>query len=246
MSLSLPPKPVAVIWHPEWTRLPRLGWARRAFRRFVRLLARLLIALLARAEVRGLEHFPRRGPALLVVNHLGDADAALLLAALPVAPDVLGKVELRAFPLLGRWMEWYGTIWLHRGRPDRRALRCALSGLAEGRFLVIAPEGRYTLTGGLEEGSAGAAYLALKACVPIVPIALTGTENARVYGSLRRLRRPRMTLTIGEPFSLQETGHGQPAWRAGTQRVMEALACLLPPEYRGAYRGGTGEACSGL
>ena len=50
-------------------------------------------------------------------------------------------------------MDWYGIIWLHRGQADRRAIRAALDGFAEGRIIVIAPEGRYSLVGGLEEGS---------------------------------------------------------------------------------------------
>jgi len=181
--------------------------------------------------MRGLEHFPSKGPALIVINHLGDTDIALLLAALPVALDGLGKIELYDFPILGILMDWYGIIWLHRGQPDRRAIRCALDGLAEGRLLAIAPEGRYTLTHGLEEGGAGAAYLALKSNVPIVPIALTGTENEHVYGSLHRLRRPQITLTVGQPFYLDSSKEIQDS----TRRIMQALASLLPAEYRGAY-----------
>jgi 1-acyl-sn-glycerol-3-phosphate acyltransferase len=149
-----------------------------------------LISALTEARLQGLEHFPLRGPALIVVNHLGDADAAILLAGLPVAPEALGKIELYDFPILGRLMEWYGIIWLHRGKPDRRALRCAMEGLAEGRFIIMAPEGRYTLARGLEEGERGSAYLALKAKVPILPIALTGTENENIYGNLRSLKKP--------------------------------------------------------
>ena len=59
-------------------------------------------------------------------------------------------------------MDWYGTIWVHRGRPDRRALRAALNGLAEGRMLAIAPEGRESISGELEQGTDGAAYIALR------------------------------------------------------------------------------------
>jgi 1-acyl-sn-glycerol-3-phosphate acyltransferase len=171
------------------------------------------------------------------VNHLGDADTAFLLGFLPFLPEALGKVELYEFPILGRLMDWYGIIWLHRGRPDRRALGCAMDVLAEGRFIVIAPEGRYSLVRGLEEGSPGAAYLALKAKAPVVPIALTGTENTSVYGDLRRLKRPKITLTVGQPFHLLNEGaEVQDNLQSGTRKIMESLAQLLPIEYRGFYK----------
>ena len=113
------------------------------------------------------------------MNHLGDTDTAIMLAALPVAPEALGKIELLSeYPVLWKLMDWYGTIWLHRGRVDRRALACAVQALAEGRVVTIAPEGRYTLTRGLEKGGFGAAYVALRAGVAIIPVALTGTDNA--------------------------------------------------------------------
>jgi 1-acyl-sn-glycerol-3-phosphate acyltransferase len=231
-----PPKPITKIWRPELTRLPRLNWARRAFRAFARLLARALVQLLTEAEFRGLGQIPTHGPALIAVNHLGDADTAILLAALPAAPEALGKIELYDFPILGKLMDWYGIIWLHRGQPDRRALHCALDGLAEGRFMVIAPEGRYSLIRGLEEGGPGAAYLALKAKAPIVPIALTGTENANIYGNLRRWKRAQVTLSVGEPFHLAGASYDRARVRAGTRQIMESLARLLPVEYRGTYK----------
>ncbi len=198
---SAPPKPIAAIWRPELTRLPALHRARRLFRGLVRLLARALIRVLTRCSLRGLEYLPNAGPALIAINHLGDADTAIMLAALPVASEVLGKIELLSeYPVLWRLMDWYGTIWLHRGRVDRRALACAVEALADGRIVTIAPEGRYTLTQGLEEGGFGAAYVALRAGVPIIPVALTGTDNGSVYGSLRRLRRAPISLTAGMPL----------------------------------------------
>ncbi|MGH8246132.1 MAG: lysophospholipid acyltransferase family protein, partial [Gammaproteobacteria bacterium] len=199
-------------------------------------LLKILSFICLKPTVHGLENFPRKGPALVVINHLGDADSALLASALPFAPDVLGKIELYSLPILGKLMTSYGIIWLHRGRPDRRALRAALEGLAEGRIIIMAPEGRYSLIGGLEPGGNGAAFLALKADVPIVPVALTGTENAHVYRHLRRLRRAPVTLTVGVPFRLANQADRQVALREGMHHTMRALACLLPVEYRGVYR----------
>jgi 1-acyl-sn-glycerol-3-phosphate acyltransferase len=218
------------------TRLPRLHWARRCYRAFWRGLFKLLIRLLTKSTVEGLENFPRQGPALVVINHLGDTDTPLLLSALPASIDALGKVELYDFPVLGKLMEWYGTIWLHRGQPDRRAIKAALEGLAEGRFILIAPEGRMSLVGGLEEGQYGAAYLATKADVPVVPVTLTGTENAHVYGCLKRLQRAPITLKVGKPFRLSVQAGRRETLREGTRQIMEALANLLPEDYRGSYR----------
>lgn len=246
---SSPPKPITEVWRPELVVLPDLTPARRLFRFVLRGLTKLLTRLLLRVQVSGLENFPRKGPAVIVFNHLGDADAVVLMATLPYQSPVegIGKIELNDHWLVGPVFRLYGVIWVHRGRPDRRALRAALRGLAQGRMVVIAPEGRESLIGGLEEGNPGAAFLALKSGAPVVPVALTGTENSNVYSHLRRLKRASVTLTVGMPFHLSSVHdrpaqdtlsgmHGQKAMHAGTHRIMETLASLLPESYRGVYR----------
>ena len=235
--LLIPPKPLSEVWRPDRIRLPRLHGARRCFRAFARGLCSLAISLCTHRRVEGLENFPRHGPALVVINHLGDADAALLVGSLPVAPDALGKIELYDLPILGKLMDWYGVIWLHRGQADRRAIRAALQGLSEKRVILIAPEGRYSLIGGLEEGSHGAAYLAVKADIEIIPVVVIGTENERIYGHLKRLRRAQVCLRVGEPFRIARQTVRRETLRAGTHQIMQHLAALLPEEYRGAYGG---------
>ena len=172
----------------------------------------------------------------MVINHLGDADAPLLVGTAPISPDALGKIELYDLRFWGRLMDWYGVIWLHRGQADRRAMRAALDGLAEGRIIVIAPEGRYSLIGGLEEGNQGAAYLAYKADVPIIPVVVIDTENAHVYGHLKRWRRAPVTLRVGRAFRLSQQTDRRETLRAGTRQIMDSLANLLPEAYRGVYR----------
>jgi 1-acyl-sn-glycerol-3-phosphate acyltransferase len=124
---------------------------------------------------------------------------------------------------------------VHRGRPDRRAIRAALDGLAEGRMVGIAPEGRQSVIHGLEEGNEGAAFLAMKSGVPILPIAMTGTENENIYGR-KWWRRARVTLSVGKPFQLQGHADRQEMMREGTRQIMESLASLLPETYQGRYR----------
>jgi 1-acyl-sn-glycerol-3-phosphate acyltransferase len=234
--LSSPPKPITEVWRPELVALPRLTFGRRVFRQFMRGLMKLLIATLTRPTVTGLENFPKHGPALIVINHLGDADVVLVGAYAPVMFEGMGKIELREHWFAGPIMSAYGIIWVHRGRPDRKAIRAALEGLAEGRIVGIAPEGRQTTIGGLEEGNEGAAFLALKAGVPIVPVAMTGTENENIYGHIKRLRRARVTLSVGKPFFLREQVDRQDMMREGTKQIMQSLAELLPESYRGNYR----------
>jgi 1-acyl-sn-glycerol-3-phosphate acyltransferase len=125
---------------------------------------------------------------------------------------------------------------VHRGQPDRRAIRAALDALAEGRLVALAPEGRQSLIGGLEEGNEGAAFLALKSGAPIVPIAMTGTDNKNVYDHLRKWKRAPVTLEVGNPFYLQERETRQKTIQEGTRQIMETLASLLPESYRGQYK----------
>lgn len=233
---SLPPKPVTDVWRPELVSLPKMTAARCAFRAFGQGLAKLITKVCLNVTVEGRENFPKAGPLLVVINHIGDSDLPVLISVLPSPPDALGKIELYELPILGKMIDWYGVIWLHRGRSDIRALRAALDGFAEGRIIVIAPEGRYSVTGALEEGNGGAAFLAYKSGAPILPIAITGTENENVYGHLRRFRRARVHVKVGKMFGLTSQALGrQEAVDQGTHQIMAELAALLPEKYRGAY-----------
>ncbi len=234
--LSPPPKPVTERWRPDLVALPRLTFARRVFRAFARGLLKLLVFVTMRATVTGMENFPRHGPALVVINHLGDPDIVLLGASIPFMIEGMGKIDLYDHWFVGPIFRAYGIIWIHQGRPDRRALRAALDALAEGRVVAIAPEGRQSVIGGLEEGTEVAPFLALRSGSPIVPIAMTGTANKHVYDHLKRWRRAPVTLSVGKPFFLREEADRHKMMRNGTQQIMQSLASLLPEAYRGQYR----------
>lgn len=229
-------KPISEVYRPEITHLPVLSWRRRTLRWILKGLFWVVTRLLFKTTLNGREYLPRQGPVLIVSNHLGDADAVVGLALAKVPFDVMGKIELYDIPLFGKLMDWYGTIWVHRGRPDRRALRAAFNGLAEGRMVAIAPEARESISGALEHGTDGAAYIALKADVPILPVVLTGSENWRVYGNLKKFRRTHITATAGPSFRLEKTGDRRADIENGTQTIMRTLAQMLPPEYKGVYR----------
>ena len=229
------PKPVTDWWRPELVALPKLTLARRVFRVFGRILTKLVTFYMMDATVTGMENFPKKGPALVVINHLGDADVVLLAATIPTTIDGMGKIELNEHWFVGPMFRAYGVIWVHRGRPDRKAIRAALDGLSQGRILAIAPEGRQSLDGGLEEGTEGAAFLALKSGAPVVPVGMTGTENENIYNG-KFWKRAKVTLAVGKPFYLNKYDDRQTMLREGTKQVMQSLADLLPEDYRGNFR----------
>jgi 1-acyl-sn-glycerol-3-phosphate acyltransferase len=237
------PKPISKVWRPDLTCLPTLNQGRRVFRRLTQLLCRLIVLACTKATISGLENYPRRGPALVVINHLGDPDAILLLAGLPDLPEVIGKIELRDIPMLRLVAELYGVIWIHRGQPDRRAISVALEALRQGRRILIAPEGRESVSGALETGTEGTAFLALKTGVPVVPVTITGSEFRRIESNIKKFHRTPLTIRVGNPFVLPQLvqsdgegkSRGQNALLEGTRLIMETLARQLPPAYRGVY-----------
>ncbi len=179
--------------------------------------------------MRGVENIPCTGGALLAMNHLGDADSILVFGFAPRSLSIIGKSEILSWPVLGWLARFFGMLPIHRGQPDRAGLRIALRVLESGGALLIAPEGRESHSGALEPAKGGAAFLAIQSGVPIVPIALSGTET--IYTEWLHFRRPCVTLTFGAPFHLPPgVKH-----REAADLIMQPIARLLPEKYRGVY-----------
>lgn len=206
---------------PDWPATEQSRWARP--------LMSVAIRLLMRLDVQGMERFPEP-PMLVTANHLSYFDVAAMTPYLP--PGVIG---MAAEKYRGTWMEPIfrvnALIWVKQFSADRDALRKALMVLEHGAALAIAPEGTRSKTGGLIEGRDGAAFLATRANVPIVPVAVWGTEKV--------LKRPwpKVHLRIGRPYRLPEGRAKGPQLSEYTERIMCALAALLPEDYHGVYRG---------
>jgi 1-acyl-sn-glycerol-3-phosphate acyltransferase len=206
-------------------------------RRIIVTIFRFLLRLLSHWEVHGSENLPQGGPLLVVFNHIAHLDGPLVMASLPWEVEGVALADLYDVPVTGQLLRLYGTIPIHRDVYDREIIRRALQVLGSGRVLAIAPEARMSPTFSLERGRSGAAYLALRAQVPILPIGLTGTET--VISSLSRLRRPHLTVSIGPPFVLEgplRKGSGRrPQLETARDQIMQHIAALLPAEYRGVY-----------
>ena len=209
------------------------------FRRLACFVLRMFLRLFTHLEVTGLENIPEGGPLLAAFNHLAHLDVALVLPLLPQPVEGIALEDLYHVPITGQLLRLYGTIPVHRDQFDRQVIRRALQVLAEGKILALAPEARMSLTGALEQARQGVAYLALRSGAPILPVALTGTE--RVPSALKRLRRPRLTVTFGELIIPPPRANKPQARRQQvaelTDEIMYRIAAMLPPEYRGVYGG---------
>jgi len=195
-----------------------------------------VLSALTRRRVSGLERIPREGPCLLVFNQLSLVDTPLLSVLVP-RRDVTGLVAHDyARNLIYRFLvECGGGMWIRRGARDRTALRSALAALRAGWVVGISPEGRRSPTGGLIQGKTGPAFLARRSGAPIVAM---GFENMDALATdWRRLRRPTITVRVGEPFRLppQTRLARKQQLRADTDFIMGRLAAVLPPRYHGVY-----------
>ncbi|HEX7973780.1 MAG TPA: lysophospholipid acyltransferase family protein [Anaerolineales bacterium] len=203
-----------------------------------RLLIRNFIRLIAKVKVIGLENIPTSGGYIIASNHLGRLDAALGFCFLDNSDVIMLVAEKYQGSALYRWLvRRLNAIWVDRFNADFGALRAALTRLRKGGVLVMAPEGTRSQEESLIRAHPGASFLAVKAGVPVVPVAVTGTEDRLVKASLRRLRRPGVTVRIGTPFTLPPlNGQGrEAALERYTDEIMCRIGALLPPPYRGVY-----------
>lgn len=206
--------------------------------KLIRLLSRAVLRLIAKVEITGLENVPQTGGCIVASNHLGRLDALLAIIQTDRTDILLMIAEKYQKYFFWRWIaKELDAIWLNRFEADFHALRVVTKRLKEGNILALAPEGTRSATESLLPGKPGAAFLAAKTNVPIIPAAITGTEDRVVKGKLRRLQRLHLTITIGKPLMLPPMkGVDRDAYlEKHTDEIMCQIAALLPPKYRGVY-----------
>jgi len=204
-----------------------------------RLLSRIWLALFTHRQVYGKENVPGEGPLLVVANHITAADPPLIAASLNRRLAFMAKAELFRSKFAAYFLHRMGTFPVHQGKLDLRALRIANKLLAQGQALVIFPEGRSSHNGRLQPALPGSALIAARNGVPILPVAITGTEKLKNLGWCF-WHRPRITVNIGCPFNPPPADGKLPKEQRQLlmNDIMGKIAALLPPEYRGVYGGG--------
>jgi 1-acyl-sn-glycerol-3-phosphate acyltransferase len=205
-------------------------------RSFLDSLGRLLIPLLFRLQIAGVENLALHGPVIMMFNHTNFSDVAILSVVMPRQPIGFAKEELLRNPLLGPIVRTYDAIPVRRGEVDRQALRRAQELLAEGKHvLMVAPEGHRSGDGRLQRAHDGIAYLAVRSDAVVVPVAVTGIEH--LWRNVVKLRRTSAHVVVGQPFrfSLKDGKMARDVLRLMTTEAMYQLALLCAPENRGVY-----------
>jgi len=195
-----------------------------------------LLKQLTQTEFIGVENIPPEGGVLIACNHMSRLDIPVLFIT-PNRPEITALVTTKylKYPLLRWFIVTAEGIWLDRDTADFSAFRKAVEALKQGKALGIAPEGTRSQTAKLIEGKPGTALLALRTGVPIVPVAIVGTEDG--MSKLLRLKRPRITAEYGKPIIPPKLGRSN---REGqlqylTDEVMCRIAAMMPQKYHGFY-----------
>src|SRR3989441_8439207 len=217
-----PPKPTRNLYEPYITP-PILYGA-------ILWLAIFVFHITSRLRLRGFSNVPKEGPFIIASNHLSWTDIPLVPLHMRRKVVYMAKEEYFSSKLA--WLvRFLGAFPVKRGEADRQALRAAEQQLKKGNILVIFPEGTRSRTRTMATAHAGMGMIALRTGVPVVPVAIWGSENA-----LKKLGAP-ITISYGQPMVL--TPKGKKMTREdideATEKVMRKIAEMLPPEYQGVY-----------
>jgi 1-acyl-sn-glycerol-3-phosphate acyltransferase len=204
-------------------------------------ITRVAMWFLGPLRTSGLEHVPRDGAFILVSNHISLLDPMIIGSTAGHLTGRLvhfmAKEELRHWRIIGWLATQAGVYFVRRGEGDRAAQRLSLELLARGEPIAVFPEGTRSRNGLLGEPRDGAALLAMRSGAQLLPVSITGSDRLFPRGA-RLPRRSRVTVRVGEPFWLSRQSSGRIDRKEladGTDRIMHAIAALLPAPNRGRF-----------
>jgi len=157
-----------------------------------RLIVTAVFKLFYRVEVKGTENVPATGPCLLCSNHIGELDMFFIGFRVKRLVRWMAKEELFRNPLLRAFITWLGAFPVKRGKADIGAIRTAIKLLEDGHIVGIFPEGHRRKAGRVQKAHPGAALIAIRADVPILPVS--------IEGSMRPFSR--IKVVFGKTFKL--------------------------------------------
>ncbi|HEV7827367.1 MAG TPA: lysophospholipid acyltransferase family protein [Pseudonocardiaceae bacterium] len=203
-----------------------------------------LMKLTCRPHVRGSEHIPRRGGAILASNHLAVADSFFLPLMIRRRLTFLAKREYFTTPGLRGWLKRRffsaaGQVPIDRssGSAAQAALDTGVRLLAAGKLLGIYPEGTRSPDGRLYKGKTGVARMALEAGVPVIPVAMVGTDKVSPAGT--KMWRPHpVEIRFGAPLDFSRyagLAGDRFVERSLVDEIMYSLMDLSGQEYVDIY-----------
>jgi 1-acyl-sn-glycerol-3-phosphate acyltransferase len=196
-------------------------------------LLRPMLVWLYRVEVRGGEHVPDTGPAVVAANHESILDGFFLALATRRQLRFMAKIELYRIPLVKQVLEGVGAFPVDRRKDEGRAVTRGVELLEYGEAIGIFPQGT-CLPYRERPFKRGAARLALAAGAPLLPVALINTEKALRPHRIR-VGLPRVTIVVGEAIQVErqeQTADAETALTAQLERaVQELLAPFEPPDH---------------
>jgi 1-acyl-sn-glycerol-3-phosphate acyltransferase len=187
-------------------------------------------ALVYRVRVRGAEHIPTSGGYVLAPSHRSMMDIPLIALVTPRPIRYMGKAALFKVPVLGWLFRTLGGFAVERDGTDRKALRESIAMLQGGEVLVVFPEGTRQNGKKIQPLQPGAAYLAMRAEVPMVPVGIAGTEEivrsrTGVFPGFGRV-----AIVVGEPLRPPPR-----TTRAVPRAEVDALTARLAEELQAAF-----------
>jgi 1-acyl-sn-glycerol-3-phosphate acyltransferase len=177
--------------------------------------------LVTRARAYGGDRVPREGGAVYAINHLHWIDVPLVGVVSPRTVWFVAKAEAAGYPVLGRFLKLHGAIGIRRGESDRDAVRRMRTEAANGHVLGLFVEGSRQRTGRPGTAQPGAAMVAIQEGVPVVPVAVYGTQFWKI-GNFKPC-----SVAFGAPVRFDDVPKGGRGYKEATAEIERRINVLF-------------------